>query len=169
MLFAYTTVSLLRPFSRWLLIKAGSFQADWQMILVKLEFPIPVWNKELCSCPFNGQIPALPSDAEAQVPPAHVLFSVTLCSPFQCSGSCLHLWQLSWNILFWAEHFKVHTQECHGIGVYVFFFSSLCSGEVYVSIPDTLIRIGQNSFHMLSTPNFWQLKYELFQLRKQCN
>lgn len=39
LLFAYTTVSLLHPFSRWLLIKAGSFKRDKLMILVKLEFP----------------------------------------------------------------------------------------------------------------------------------
>lgn len=161
MLFAYRTVSLLHPFQRWLLMKAGSLQGDWLMILVKLEFPSLLWNKELCSCPFNGQVRALPSDTEAQVPLAHVLPSVTLKSPFQCSGSSLHLWQLRWNVLSWSAHFKGHTQECHCIGAYFF--------PACVSILDTLIRVGQNSFHMLSTPSFWQLKNELFQLRKQCN
>lgn len=124
LLFAYTTVSLLHPFSRWLLIKAGSFKRDKLMILVKLEFPSLMWNKELCSCPFNGQIPALPSDSEARVPLAYILLLITLHNLFQCSESCLHLWQLDWNI-FWAEHFKVHMQECPGIGVFFFFFPQL--------------------------------------------
>ena len=102
------------------------------MILVKLEFPSLVRNKELCSCPFNGQIPALPSDSEAQVPPAHVLLSVTLHNPFQCSG------KLSAFVTAKLEHIILSRalKSAHtGMSWYwsIFFFPA-CAQEKFVSV-----------------------------------